>query len=262
MPSTLMEAHLPDGELVRLLDGELEAGERTRAEEHIVECPECRARLHTLKRRSTRLTALLSESDWEAPPMPRVEAKLREIEHTREPRAAARESRTPWLRAAAIIAVLLGAGLFATPLPATIASWVAEQWVELTSPRLTAPTSVGETVSVQEAGQTRVQFAPEGAELTLEFATRQAGGAVTLRSADVELVSAAVVSSGGAGADLLVLPAGLRIQNTAGSTAEYTVVVPRRVRGVRVRIGDGDPIMLTAAELADGVQLDLRPGMR
>ncbi len=180
-----------------------------------------------------------------------------ERKHAPSTRRRGRFAEGPWLRAAAVAAVLLGIGLLATPLPATIGSWEAERWSELISRHADDPASNGRAPA-QEAGHTRVEFALLGNELFLEFTTRQSGGTVILRSADVDLVSAEVIRGGDAGADLLVLPRGLRVQNTAETTADYRVVVPRgTIRSVRVRIGNEEVIVLPAAELAGGKQLDL-----
>lgn len=255
MLTMLEDIHPPDGELVRLLDGELAAAERTRAEDHVNRCSACRERLHRLERRSTRLTALLQESDWDTPAVsPAFLAEL-ERKHARAPRMRSRVVERPWLRAAAIIAVVLGIGLVASPARAWIADWVAAQWAALTLDQQPAA-SEKPGPAPRQAASTRVQFRIEGDELSVEIATRQAGGAITLRTGEGSLVSAEVIG-GGAGADLLVLPDGLRIANTAESTAEYRMVVPAQVRRVRVRIGDGPEIVLTAAELTGGKRLEL-----
>jgi Flp pilus assembly pilin Flp len=258
MPRTLEETHLPESDLVRLLDGELNAREQTRAEGHINSCSACQERLRTIEHRCIRLTSLLRESDWSAPTVSPAFAAQLERKSSPAPRTRNRPAETHWGRAAAIIAVLLAVGVVATPLPATVAQWVAERWSALTSPRANEPaaSSYG-SAPVQEVGRTRIQFVPEGDELFLEFATRQASGIVTVRSADVGMVSAEVARAGGASADLLVLPGGLRVHNMAESTADYIVIVPRTINAVSVRVGGDDLIVLPAAELADGRQLEV-----
>lgn len=233
--------HLPDGDLVRLLDGEMDAPERTHTEAHLAACAECRRRLKTLRRRSIRLGELLIASDWEIPPL-------------RPPRAA--PASHSWLRAAALVAVLLGAVMLASPARAWIAEWVGARWNALASAPEAAPGP--QTPPVQQAGPgTRVQFTPTGDEFDLEFTTRQAGGTVRVEPHGAAFVSAEVLRDD-VGTDLLVLPNGLRVRNAAESTAEYRVMVPAHLRRVRVRVAGDAPTVLTGEEIRGGRTIDLR----
>jgi hypothetical protein len=102
-----------------------------------------------------------------------------------------------------------------------------------------------------------VRLAPRGEEFVLEFAARQAGGTLTVRPDPGSEV--AVEATGGGGAPLLVLPGGVRIRNTAASTASYRVALPPGVRRVRVRVGGGAETVVGRAGLGpEGTVVELR----
>lgn len=77
------------------------------------------------------------------------------------------------------------------------------------------------------------------------------------RAADA--AATAEQSGGGAQAELLVLPAGVRIQGAPGATADYRLTVPASVRTVRVRVG-GRETTLTAEEVEAGARVELGGG--
>ena len=55
----------------------------------------------------------------------------------------------------------------------------------------------------------------------------------------------------------LVSEAGLRILNTPGSTASYRVLLPSSITSVRVRVGAGAPVEVTAEDLSNGWVVEL-----
>ena len=255
MPTPLAEGHLEDGEFVRLLDGELDAGEAARAEAHAAGCEPCARRLGQLRRRSARLSGILLASDPATPPAPALdELTLRRAARERRSVAAPRL----WLRAATVAALLLAAGVVASPLRAVVADWLRTQW-ERIAPGAEAPApAVAPAASPSgPASGARVQFTPQGTVFTLEVAATQAAGALEIRRAGGATATAEQLG-GAPQADLLVLPAGVRIRNAPGSTADYRVIVPATARTVRVRIGEGRERVLTAEELAGGARVELR----
>ncbi|HLL46986.1 MAG TPA: zf-HC2 domain-containing protein [Longimicrobiaceae bacterium] len=261
MPTSLAEEHLSDGEIVRLLDGETDAGERARLEAHAAGCEACGARLRQLRRRSARLSGILLASDPEAPPAPTEvpdELTLRRMRRAGEARPV--PARRPRLRVAAVVALLLAAGVVASPLRAVVAEWLRTQWERIAAlaPRPAAPAAQAPASSSAEpAGSgARVQFTPQGATFRLEVAVPQAGGAVEVRRAAGASATAEQIG-GGEQADLLVLPSGVRIRNAPGATADYRVTVPASVRTVRVRVGEGRETVLTADEVAEGARVGL-----
>lgn len=258
MPTRLTEGHLSDDSFVRLLDGQLEAGERAWVESHAVQCEACAARLRQLRRRSARLSGILLASDPEAPPAPTQVPDELTLRRMRRARGAS--APRPWLRVAAVVALLLAAGVMASPLRAVVAEWLRTQWERIAAadPRVAAPPAEAPAGRPSEptAAGARVQFTPQGATFTLEVAVPQAGGAVEIRRA-TGASATAEQTGGGEQADLLVLPSGVRIRNAPGATADYRVTVPASVRTVRVRVGDGRESVLTADEVADGARVGL-----
>ncbi len=184
MPATLTEGHLSDDELVRLLDGQLEARERPRVESHSARCDACGARLRRLRRRSARLTGILLASDPEAPPAPARAPDELTLRRMRRARGIA--APRPWLRAAAVAGLLLAAGVVASPLRAVVAEWLRTQWERVAAPDAPGAAPAAEAPAApagQPAAGARVQFTPRGATFTLEVAVPQADGAVEVRRA-------------------------------------------------------------------------------
>lgn len=251
----LTRPHLDDGELLALLDGEADDAERVDLETHLAACAECRARMERYRLRRDRLATLLAGADFDIPastsltsaPTSTVdvaneaEAPDRKVIPLR-PRAAEprRFVDRPWLRAAAVVVLLAAAAAIATPARAWIIAFVSRRWSHITqqpqtpSPRTTpAPPVQRPPEPVQASAQ--VRFVPAGAELRVEVAHAQAAGSLTLVSVDGTAASGEVV--GVQAVEMLVVPSGLRIRNTAAATADYRVQVPEAVRRVRVRIG-------------------------
>jgi hypothetical protein len=256
MPTSLAEGHVADGDLIRLMDGEMDAAERGRVEAHAGACPECAARLHRLHRRSARLTGILLAADPEAPPAPTTpdELTLRRGRVRRDPAAPAQRQ---WLRAAAVVALLLGVGIVASPLRAVVADWLGAQWERIAAAGAEEPAPPAAAPADAVVPGTRVQFTPQGAVFTVEVETAQAAGAVELRRAEGGTATAQQVGGAGEPADLLVLPAGVRIHSVPGSTADYRITVPASVRTVRVRVGGSRETVLTADEVEAGTRVEV-----
>lgn len=257
MQTLLANPHLPDGELVRLLDGELDVAETQRTNVHLAGCVECRARLERLRGRSRRLGGLLRAADWPLPDAAPAPALDTRDELARRRRA----SRAAWLRAAALAALLLGGAVLASPARAWITEWIARQWTAATaapgaesaSPPTPASTSGG-------AAGTRVRFVPAAATFEVDFAARQPGGVLLLEQGNGSDVVVVEVVRGAPGAELLVLPAGVRVRNPANGPAAYRVTVPPGVEQVRVRIAGDAAGDFGGAELARGVRVELGEG--
>ena len=249
MLTLLPNEHLSDGDLVRFLDQEGEPAERERMDGHLRRCDPCGQRLDSLRRRSQRLSVLLAQTT-PAAPEPDVLAAVRARK--------GRQASPPWLRVAAMVIVVLGAALRGEPVRAWVADFLGIGRTELAAPTQAEPQPAPVTPMAPEAG-TRVQFTPTSAEVELDVASYQAGGAISFVAGEVPEVTVQVQ---GGTADLLVLPSGIRIGNTPTSTADYQVMLPDGVRQVRVRIGGGAPRTITAARVAAGERLDLRRPMR
>jgi anti-sigma factor RsiW len=256
MPTPPTEGHLADEHFVRLLDGQLEAGERPWVEGHAERCEACGARLRQLRRRSARLSGILLASDPATPPAPTRAPD--ELALRRARRTGGVPAPRPWLRAAAMAALLLAAGLAASPLRAVVAGWLRAQWERVAAPdaRPAAPAAEAPVAGAEAGSGARVQFTPRGAVFTVDVAAPRAAGAVEVRRA-AGAAATAEQTGGGAQAELLVLPAGVRIQGAPGATADYRVTVPASVRTVRVRVGGGRETTLTAEEVEAGARVEL-----
>ncbi|HEX8358567.1 MAG TPA: zf-HC2 domain-containing protein [Longimicrobium sp.] len=244
--------HLDDGAIVRFLDGEAAADERAGVEAHLAACPVCTERMAALRRRSVNLGILLARGDFAVPALP-APAAAPVVDELAARRAARRMPARPWLQAAAVAMLLVSAGLFAAP----VRGWVrgllgtgSEQTAVRPAPAPPAPAPEAALAGA------RIQFTPQGAELSVDIAHPQAGGALHLESAPGSTASAEVrAPAGTAPAELLVLPSALRIANDPASVAEYRVTVPASVRRVRVRIGNSPPIIVESTELGRRIEL-------
>ena len=245
--------HLSDGDLVRLLDGQAEPRESAWGTDHLVVCVDCDRRLRNLQRRSAAISTLLADADFDVPAALR-DAGTRVARMARA--ATARRRRIVWLRAASICAILLGAGILAGPARAWVTEWVSDLWTEL----LTGNRAAGAGPAAPQAqpdGGTRVRFTPTGPELSIEFATTPDEGRVELRVGDGPTTVVEVLG-GVAEAELLVLPAGVRVLNAPGARASYRVTVPTTVRIVRIAIGDSTVALVPIDSVTTSRALDLK----
>ncbi len=252
------DEHLDDSALVRLIDGEAADDQRAGVEAHLAACPVCAARLGSLRRRSVNLGVLLARGDFAVPAPPSAPAApVDELAARREARRTAPVSRA-WLRAAAVAALVIGAGLFSSPVRAWFRDLLGGAGSGAPVAARRAPAPAPAPVAESPSTGARIHFTPQGEELAVEIAHSQAGGALVLSTTTSSTATAEVRATIGALADLLVLPTGLRIANSGRSVAEYHLTVPATVRRVRVRIGAAPAIIIPAAELARGRRIELR----
>lgn len=248
------DEHLDDGALVRLIDGEAADDERAGVEAHLAACPVCAARLGSLRRRSVNLGLLLARGDFAVPAPPSAPADemaaRREARRTSPPAAS-----RAWLRAAAVV---IGVGLFSSPVRAWFRDFLGGAGSGAPVAVQPAPAPAPVPVEGAQPASARVRFTTQGEEMAVEIAHPQAVGALVLSTAASSTATAEVRAPAGAPADLLVLPTGLRIANSAASVAEYHVAVPATVERVRVRVGTAPAITVPAAELGQGRRVELR----
>lgn len=260
--------HLDDGDLLCLLDGEPGAATRRDAAAHLDACVACRARMERYRLRRDRLGVLLVHTDVPVPasgPRPSASADPASAApaqpgaadstkviplRPRDATTAVRWTNRPWLRAAAVVLLLLAAAAVATPARAWIVHWVGRQWESVAGgapsaprPRV-APAPEAAPAPVQTSAQ--IRFVPAGGELRVEVAHPQAAGALTLVRVDGPAAFAEVM--GTQAVELLVVPSGLRIRNTAATVAAYRIQVPDGVHRVRVRVG-GREIVVARADI-------------
>ncbi len=245
--------HIPDGDLVRILDDEVSTSERAGLQDHIEGCGECLERMQLLERRSHELASLLTGAMVEAPPAPTMPDQLEQI-RAADGRRRPSLPKYALMRAAAVILVLVGAGVIASPARARIANWAEQGWNTLASV-WQAEASGREQPFSGQAG-TGVQFTPVGNSFSLDFANRQIGGSLLIRKAAVSVASAEVTGAS-VRPELLVLPAGVEVRNDPQSTAEYLVVVPKFVDEVMLRIDGSDAVTIAGSQLLSGVRVNL-----
>lgn len=219
MPSIL------DGRLVRLIDGEASAEEAQALRELMADSSDARQRHAQLQRVSELLSEELSQEM--APALPELALSQRV-----RPKPGTRFGSVPkrW-RAAAAVAVLMAAGLAVQPVRAFIATG-ATRVLELISTQEPPPVPV-EPAPVAE-GPSSVRFVPGGSRFVLSVASPQTAGVLRITAVDGQEVAASVVE--GTGVSLLVLSSELRIDNGAGTAAEYHVQIPRTLVRVEVRV--------------------------
>ena len=161
-------------------------------------------------------------------------------------RARTRSGRPSLLIAAT--ALLAVAGVAAASVPDTFLHRYAERLLA----RVTqAPATVASAPAASDAASRGISFAP-GAQVNVDFRAVQASGALQVRWADVSTVLLAQTGSNGE-AHYALTPNGVTVDNE-GSTASYSLVLPRTLPRVQVRIAgrvvlskDGDTVSCAGA---------------
>jgi hypothetical protein len=196
-----------------------------------------------VSRRGDRLAALLRATD---PPVPAIAFPAERIA-----RAARRRAAQRWRVAAGIVA-LAAVAVGVPPVRAWIVRAARAVWMVAAGPRraIVAPPAAA------PGAANRVTFTPGPGTFTLHVAGRQAGGSLIIESTADSAVSAAI--SEGSGAELVVLPDGLRIVNDAGATASCVVRVPAVVRRIVVTVGSAAPRVLAPSRPGQRWVVDLR----
>lgn len=220
-----------DADLVRYIDGELDAAATARIHAALAGNATLAARLETLRRRTAGLHTLLARTD---PPAGRTDPPA-DIGRSSSPGSPGGGGPGPWLlRAAAVILVFAGVVSLVPPLRAL----VLDGWTRLTAadeaPARPAPPPPPELLAVPDtvtAERVEVRFDSFDFELT----AWQESGTLRIRVEDVESARVEIVTRTTREA-FVRLPNGMRIINTAESVADYEVVLPRRVRLVRVTV--------------------------
>lgn len=270
--------HPGDEDLLRHIDHQLDLEEGRRVRAHLLHCGECSARAERMMEESGAVSSALRE--LEVRPDPRRAEALAAVRaaeaRARQARRFTRPRGMGFLRAAAIVLVVVSASMFAPP----VRAWVGDRVEKMVGPNpgavgailldwlgtgeervaaapepqliVTAPPAVPVTEAVRAGGSGEgravmgpsrapapVTFTPEGNEVVVDFASVQAAGSVSFTTADVPAATARLSGAPG-GETMTAVPGGLEVRNTAASRASYEVAVPSRVRLVRVRVA-GEP---------------------
>lgn len=251
------QMHLDESAILHLVDEDAHPMQLDLWTRHVLECDACAERLRTQRRNADLVRVALI--DIQLPPgFPDAPTIIAAAGGRAAPpgrvRATARRDR-PWLRAAALVLVLLVPVVLVSPLRAAAVDWFRQGWIQVTD---LVGWSAGDAVSGSDAGEARgytLWFTTTGGVLEIVVDHRQRiGELVVSRSTGTE-VSLEVED----GADEALLTGrGLRIRNAASSGASYRVAVPASVDRVRVRLGDGRAETITSAELQAGWRTELR----
>ena len=225
------EAHVADGDILRFHDGECSSQERARIAAHVAGCERCADASRFLTSMTERLNASLDDMvvDPPADAKQRVLAAAREVQPIQQRPPIYR--RQAFLRAAVVVFALLAAGMWAPP----VRAWFAE-WLGVDRPEPAATRAVEPAAPPQESLSSTVSFVPTAATFVIDVSTNQASGTLTIAVHDGTQASARI-TDGGPTEALFVTGDGIRISNTATSSATYTVTVPSVVQEVRVLVG-------------------------
>ena len=161
-------------------------------------------------------------------------------------RARTRSGRPDLLIAAA--ALLAVAGVAAASVPGTFLNRYAERLLA----RVTqAPATVAPAPAASDAASRGISFVP-GAQVDVDFRAVQTSGALQVRWVDAGTVLLAQTGSNGE-AHYALTPTGVVVDNE-GSTASYSLVLPRTLSRAHVRIAgrvvlskDGDTVSCAGA---------------
>lgn len=217
-------AHLEDGELVRFLDGELASSERSVAEVHVAACGRCRTAHDRILARSARVSSALALID---------DLGAGDGSVATRPTAIRRASGAGWLRAAAIGALILAMGGLVSP---TVRAWIADGWAAFrTSVSGSSEPAADPGAQALGPGAARTRFVPRSGALLVRLENPPAAGTLTVETTGDG--SGSVVFLSGSEEGILVLPAGLVIQNTPGSRADYRLLVPPDLTSVTAIAG-------------------------
>jgi anti-sigma factor RsiW len=248
--------HLDESVLLRLIDGDGAARELAEWRAHVRTCEACSSRMHLLGRRSALVTDLLAE--LQLPPDFKRPAPPPPIPPWMGAGGPARPGwGTGWVRAAAVVVLLLVPLLAVRPLRAAANGWLSARWTEIaelvrgaSGPARSAPTRPAEDVGAT------LWFTSAWPELRVEVAARQQAGALIVRVTSASEGSLQVMS--GDGSEMpMISERGIRILNTRGSVASYELGVPSGVRSVIVTIGHDPPVAVHRSEIGAGRTLSL-----
>ena len=215
--------HLDEGRIQRLMDGELDAAAAKAVMDHATQCQECSERLADARRDALVTSGALAMLDR---PAPRIEAA-----------AVAARAQAEWepsvsMRAAGILLAigLIGAAFAAyaapgSPVPAWVESFAA--WLG------GRPAERSAAESPPTRGEAGIAVTP-GPSLLVVFTTAQAAGVARVSLIDGDEV---IIRAPHGAATFSSEPDRVVIHN-AGSTADFTIELPRGAPRVEIRLGD------------------------
>ncbi len=211
---------MTDAQLFSLLDGDTPASSFAAA--HLATCAECADRLRVMRLRWSRLDALLEATD--APLGGVLPPTLAELRRHRA-RGSTRHAR--W---AAGIALMIAAGVVASPLRAWVVDWVSDHWAAVADSAARSPRTPPAPTVVEQG-----LYFPAGRELVLDFDAPQTEGEVIVSRGDATDVYVGLRSRGAVD-PVQLTPSGLRVRNRMESAVSYRLVLPAHVAVFHLRV--------------------------
>ena len=222
-------SHPSEGDLIRYLDEELYELDERRIQVHVRGCASCRARLDALAAATHSAARAIGGMEVAGPSdvvRARALAAARRANAERSTRRAGGTGRQAV--AAAIALVVIGASV------SPVRAWVSTLLPSAPTP-VAAPALVTLPAAPAAHRSSVVAFRPSGALFELHVDAPQAEGTLTVEVRSGARGTAQIV--GGDDETMLVLPSGLHVENSPGSTGSYHVTVPAEVPAVRVIVG-------------------------
>jgi len=219
--------HLDEGQLQRLLHGELSPPAERSAREHVVRCPDCSRRLADAEREENEVHALLRVLDDPPPPV-RAEAVAAKAEAVT---GNARRRDLAWLRRAAAILLAVGIAGAAYAVPGS----PVRRWVHSIVQKMSGrPEPAGVASPPEHAGKdvSGIAVVP-GQKLLILFTSPQAGGQILVSLTDgseVQVRAPADAATFTSTADQLLIA-------NRGSSATFEIRIPGDAPWVEIRAG-------------------------
>jgi hypothetical protein len=249
--------HLGESEILRLIDGDDEAGGLAEFQAHVGECAACADRVAAIRSDADRVRVALAEVRLPSgfPSAEQLMWRAQRASHGGA-RGAPGRGMQGWRRAAAIVLILLLPVALVRPIRAAVVEWVQRGWSMITGSENTAPAPPpADEAPAVPGGNFRIYFTPAEGVVELGISVRQQGGA--LRIETVAGLEGSLEIVGGAGEAALVTGRGLSIRNDAASRATYVMRVPEGVRTLRLRIGEEPAVALDRSALAGGRLIEI-----
>jgi hypothetical protein len=247
------DAHLADDELLRFIDGEADPQQQGWAE-HVGSCVRCAQEVELLRGSAGVVREWLDRAAFEDSLPPRQHpgaAGSTPRRHAPAPRRTG-QGIAPWLRAAAVLA-LLAAPVAAVP---ALRQWLVATVIELRGAADTTPTALPQQ-DPAVPGSSAIRFVPVTGTFAVELDAAQATGVLVIRHG---AGNEAVLQQTGTGkVEPVISATSLRVRNGSGSTASYHLQLPVTVDRVVIRVAAGRTVTLDAAALAAGITVDLVP---
>jgi hypothetical protein len=275
--TTSRDAHLADDELLRFIDREQDE-QQAAWQDHVSDCEQCAREVELLRGDASVVHEWLTRAAFEegeaeledaafadhafddhhagvAPDRDEALAasvhdnRVADIEeHRHRQRRRGTHAIAPWLRAAAVLALL------ATPLAAlpSLRQWIVESVTELGGSE-SAPQAVPAVLSGAPE-MAAIRFVPAPGTFRVDFDAAQSEGVLRVERAE----GAEAVLRVGGGVEPVVSAASLRLRNGAGTTADYVLQVPASVERVVVQVADGAVVTMDAVRLRAGADVEVR----